>query len=106
MNLINYDDDPGHDPQNMSHGQLVMHWKALWYEHFEANAQWGIKETTLLSKLLKRYSGSQVAVIIEMYFKVRSNPPMPGPHLSFGHCFTAADNLWAQYTAERKEWQW
>lgn len=79
---------------------MGQYWKMRWQSKFGSMPQWRVREVTLLSRLLKRYSPEQLVEMIDCYFERDQGA------YSFGVFSHQADNIWAKLNEPRQGYQW
>lgn len=94
---INYDEEPESEPrEKWRHTDLKSHWKSLHAEKYESFGQWGIKETTLLSKLMSLYKPMDIASMMDWWFA----------NAQSAHSFGAFYKEHAKVYEATREWEW
>lgn len=93
----NHDDEPR---VKWRHSDLKSYWRELHAKKFETFGLWGIKETTLLSKLMKEFSSSDLADMMDWWFE-----HTPHAH-SFGAFYNESVLVFNSMKKERDGWSW
>jgi hypothetical protein len=98
---INYDEEAESEPRDKwRHSDLKSYWREQHATRYETFGKWGIKETSLLSKLLAQYKATDLADMVDYWFQTA-----PQAH-SFGAFFNQSETTFEAVKKDRGNWEW
>lgn len=92
---INYEEDPAaDDTRHWSHGAFHKYWYELFTKKHKRKPRWGVKETTLLTRLIREYKSEDLKRMMEVFVN-------EGPG-EFNMFYSIASH----YHEKIKDWEW